>query len=91
MKRLLTFAVLGVLLGGLSGCHICECWHEAWNSRTAAPCAQQRPAVVVAQPCVVTDSCCSPCASPCASPCGSPCTSCGTPAPVITPGVVPAR
>lgn len=75
MKRLMILAVLGVLACGTAGCRIGECWRYAWNSRFHP----QQQAVVVTEPCVVTDPCCNPCESPC------------TVAPMIAPGPVPAR
>jgi hypothetical protein len=80
MKRLLVLMVFGMLLGGLNGCRICECWREAWCSRFRP---QQQATVVVTEPCVVTESCCSPCSTPCISPC--------TTSPMIVPGPAPAR
>jgi hypothetical protein len=62
MRKLLALAVLSVLLGGATGCRIGECWREAWCSRL---CPQRQQAVIVSEPCVVTDSCCNPCCSPC--------------------------
>jgi hypothetical protein len=87
MKKLLILLVFGTLLGAVAGCRIGECWNYAWNSRFPP---RQQQAVVVGQPCIVTDSCCTPC-SPCGSPCSAPCGgSCGA-APVITPNPVPVR
>jgi hypothetical protein len=85
MKKMLILLVFGTLLGAMAGCRIGECWRYAWNSRF--PARQQQQAVVVGQPCVVTDSCCAPCAAPCAAPCGAPCNM----APAITPTPVPVR
>ncbi len=86
MKKLLVLACFGMLIGAASGCRVCECWREAWNSRFHP---QQQQAVVVSEPCVVTDSCCTPCA-PTASPCTSGCGA-STTAPMIVPGPVPVR
>ena len=99
MKRMLILLMFGMLLGAMAGCRIGECWNYAWNSRF--PPRQQQQAVVVGQPCVVSDSCCSPCCAPCGSVrctvrcavrrrmrCGgAPCNA----APVITPSPVPVR
>lgn len=74
MKRLMILAVLGFLVSSTAGCRIGECWRYAWNSRFHP---QQQQTVVVAEPCVVTDSCCEPCVSACA-PCGA--------TPMIAPG-----
>ena len=57
MKRLMVLAILGMLLGGVAGCHVAECWRYAWNSRFHP---EQNQRVVVAQPCVVADPC-DPC------------------------------
>jgi hypothetical protein len=75
MKKLLTLAILATLFSAAGGCRIGECWREAWNSRFHP---QQQQTVVVSDPCMMTDPCCSPCGSPCG------CTS----APVMTPGPV---
>ena len=71
MKRVLILLVFGMLLGAMAGCRIGECWNYAWNSRF--PPRQPQQAVVVGQPCVVSDSCCSPCGTcvPCSAPCGA--------------------
>jgi hypothetical protein len=78
MKKLLTLTLLGMMLGGLSGCRIAECWRYAWNSRFP-PKTQQ--AVVVAEPCVVCED---PCESSC--PCPSPCS-----APASVPSPIPVK
>jgi hypothetical protein len=65
MKRLMVLMIFGMLLCSATGCRIGECWRYAWNSRFPP-----RQTVVVAEPCVVTESCGNPCASPCSSPCG---------------------
>ena len=72
MKKLLTLIVLGMLLSGSVGCRIAECWRYAWNSRFPKHTQQ---AVVVTDPCVVSDQCAAPC--------------CGAPA--ITTSPVPVR
>ncbi len=77
MKKLLAFTVLGLFLSGASGCRIGECWRQAWNSRFHP---QPQQTVVIADPCVVTDSCSNPCSDPC-----------GGGMPVITPGPAPVR
>jgi hypothetical protein len=85
MKRVLILLMLGMLLGAMVGCRIGECWNYAWNSRF--PPRQQQQAVVVGQPCVVSDSC-APCPAPCGPACG------GAPynaAPPITPNPMPVR
>ena len=89
MKRMLILLMFGMLLGAMAGCRIGECWNYAWNSRF--PPRQQQQAVVVGQPCVVSDSCCNPCNAPCSSPCGAPCGAPCNAAPVITPNPVPVR
>lgn len=81
MKRLLTLMMFGMLLGSMTGCRVCDCWRQAWNSRFHPQ--QQQQAVIVSEPCVVTDSC--------STPCGSPCGSGGGVTTVVTPGPVPAR
>ena len=54
MKKLMILLVFGTLLVGASGCHVCECWNYAWNSRfhpeRVAP-RQQAQAVTVVDPC----------------------------------------
>ena len=82
MKRVLILLMFGMLLGAVAGCRIGECWNYAWNSRFP-PRQQQQQAVVVGQPCVVSDSCCTPCGAPCNAPCNV--------APAITPNPVPVR
>jgi hypothetical protein len=75
VKRMLILTTLGIVLVAAGGCHVCECWDYAWNSRyrerncAAQPCAQP------CGPCVVTDSCCSECgpAIVAPSPCGCGC------------------
>jgi hypothetical protein len=59
MKKLLSLAVLGVLLGAASGCRVAECWNYAWNSRFH-PERNAQPMVV--DQC---DPCCDPCSDPC--------------------------
>jgi len=66
MRKLLILAVLSVLLGGAAGCRIGECWREAWRSRFGPQPQQQ--AVIVSDPCVVADPCCSPCGAPAMTP-----------------------
>ena len=86
MRKLLALAMFGMLLGGMAGCRIGECWREAWCSH----CRPQQSAVIVGEPCMMSDPCCTTCA-PCGSPCGSPCGgSCGSPcaAPMLAPGPV---
>lgn len=83
MKRFLLFAVLTVMLGGLSGCRLGECWRYAWNSRF-----HPERNVVMTEPCVVVDSC-DPCCDPCGSPCGpiGCATGCGVPATMSPPAL----
>ena len=33
MRKLLSVIALGILIGGMSGCRVAECWRYAWNSR----------------------------------------------------------
>jgi hypothetical protein len=75
MKKLLLLMTFGALLMAAGGCHIGECWREAWRSRLCPQ--QQQQAVIYADPCVTAD----PCGSPCGSPCGVTTTT-----PVIAPG-----
>jgi hypothetical protein len=79
MKKLLMLSALGLVLLAASGCRVCECWREAWGSRFRPQPQPQQAVIVTEQPCVVTDSCCSPCSSPCTS------------APAIVPGPVPVH
>ena len=67
MKKLLALVVLSLMLSCAAGCRIGECWREAWRSRF---CPQPQQSMVVSEPCVVSDSCCSPCATQCA-PCNA--------------------
>jgi hypothetical protein len=61
MKTLLRVAILVMLIGGASGCRIGQCWREAWCSRL---CPQRQQAVIVADPCVMSDPCCGSCSAP---------------------------
>jgi len=79
MMKLTNVMLLGLLLVGLSGCRIGECWREAWNSRRCPP-----QTVVVTEPVVMTDVCCDPCGSPCGTPCVVPSSPCCAPAPAAT-------
>ena len=79
MKKLLMVSALGMLLLAVGGCRFCECWREAWGPRCRPQPQPQQAVIVTEQPCVVTDSVCSPCSSPCNS------------APAITTGPVPVR
>jgi hypothetical protein len=73
MKRLMILGAFGALLVlSASGCRLGECWRAAWAPRC---CPQQ--AVMVSDPCCVTDS-------PCYDSCGggvpvvaAPCAPCG--------------
>jgi hypothetical protein len=58
MKRLMILGVFGALVACMSGCRVAECWRYAWNSRF-----HPQQTMVVAEPCVVTDSPC--CESSC--------------------------
>ena len=98
MKRMLILLMFGMLLSAMAGCRIGECWNYAWNSRF--PPRQPQQTMVVGQPYVVSDSCCTPCCGPCGAPCSAPCGgscggSCGgapcNAAPAITPNPVPVR
>ena len=68
MKKLLAIAVLGIVLGGATGCRIGECWNQALCSH----CPKRQQAVMVSSPCVVSDTCASPCGSPCGAPTMAP-------------------
>ena len=72
MKKLLILMAFGMLLSTTAGCRIAECWRYAWNSRFPQHTQQ---AMIVTDPCVVSD----PCATPCC------------PAPAITTSPVPVR
>ena len=54
MKKLLMVAILGVSLGGVTGCRIGECWTEAWNSRFHP---EKNAAQCTSAPCVMVDEC----------------------------------
>jgi hypothetical protein len=69
VKKLMILTVLGLLFGSVAGCHIGECWRESRAERNP------QQAVIVSEPCVVTDSCCNSC--------GTSCSSCAAPA--LTP------
>ena len=97
MKKLLTLTILGTLLLGATGCHMCDGWRDSWCGR-----CRPRQTVVVAEPCMVescspcsscgtcgTCSSCAPCAT-CGSPCAAPCPTCTT-TPVLVPGPVIAH
>ncbi|NLF07794.1 MAG: hypothetical protein GX594_07410 [Pirellulaceae bacterium] len=71
MKRLLLFTLLALMLGGLSGCRVAECWRYAWNSRF-----HPERNVIVTEPVMMVDPCCDPCADPCGTSCGAPATMC---------------
>lgn len=80
MKKLLSLIAIGMLIGGMSGCRVAECWRYAWNSRFHPQQQQQQATVVVSEPCVVDD--CSPCVT---TSCGSPCATPTVTTPVPTP------
>jgi hypothetical protein len=77
MKKRFLLMMFAVLLASTAGCRIGECWREAWNSRFHPQQPQQ--AVIVTDPCVVSESVCNPCPSPCGA------------TPMITPGPTSAR
>jgi hypothetical protein len=78
MKKLMTLVVFGALLAGMSGCHVCECWDYAWNSRFHPERNAPRQ-----QPCVVVDPCDGMVGESVSSGSG-----CGCGAPNVVPGPV---
>jgi hypothetical protein len=66
MKKQMMLLAFGILLVGMTGCHVGECWNYAWNSRfhpeRNAPRAQQT---------IIVDECDDSCGGgmPMAAPC----------------------
>jgi hypothetical protein len=80
MKKLMILLVFGTLLVGASGCHVCECWNYAWNSRFHPELVAPRQQAVT-----VVDPCDGPMV---VEPSGGGC-GCGVQS--VTPGPVPIR
>jgi hypothetical protein len=79
MKKLMALLVFGAMLAGTSGCHVCECWDYAWNSRFHPERLTPR-----AQPYVMADPCDGTVVSESAGGGGG----CGCGAPNVVPGPV---
>ena len=85
MKKLMILFVFAALLVGASGCHVCDCWNYAWNSRFHPEHVAPRQ-----QPCRLVDQCDGPVVTEAAGcGCGCGCGGGGGGAPTIVPGPVP--